>query len=66
MNENSEEDDFEEIDFAAPIDIRFAITGIIIMIGSLITLAFSENFWLRNFSGILFFLSIFIMVKKKK
>ena len=63
MSEFEENDD--GIDFTAPLDLRFVVLGVVMMILSLLALAFSDDVWIKGFCFFSFLASFFIMTKRK-
>lgn len=61
-------DEFDDDDVAvnAPLDVRFVIVGVLMMIVSLILFPVLENPYLKIFFALTFFSSIFVMTKRKK
>jgi hypothetical protein len=59
-----EDDDY--IDLNAPLDFRFVILGLSLLILSLVLIASAKSIWTIYFGAIAFFASFFVMTKKDK
>lgn len=66
-------DFFDEDDFSAdgemflsPLDTRFVVTGILMLVSSIIIPAITENASVRIFCGLMFSASFFVMTKYEK
>lgn len=60
------EDDDGDIELNKPLDVRFVILGLIMMIFSLVAAAFTEYMLAKYFAFFCFLASFFIMTKKAK
>lgn len=62
---NEFEDDYD-IELNKPLDVRFVILGLSLMISGLIIIAFVTNLWVRYVGIFGFAVSFFVMTKKEK
>ncbi len=59
-------EDDNDIELNKPLDVRFVVLGLIMMIFSLPAAVFTENIWAKYFEFFCFLASFFIMTKKAK
>jgi hypothetical protein len=60
------EDDDDDAAINAPLDVRYVIVGLAMMVLGLIILAFTEYRWLKSVGAFVYFASFFVMLKKQK
>ena len=61
-----EEFDDDDINLNAPLDIRYVIVGLAMLISGLICIALVENQWVKYVGFACLILSVFVMTKKDK
>ena len=59
-------EDDDDIELNKPLDVRFVVLGLSLMISSLSTIIYLENSFLKIICGLLFLVSFLIMTKKEK
>ena len=64
FQEELEDDDDEAVN--APLDVRFVIAGLLMLVSGLFTLALSGNFYIKSAGALCFFASFFVVLKKDK
>ena len=61
-------EDFRDKDaeVKAPLDYRFVISGVLMLVISAVVMVFNENIWLRHIGITGFVTSFFVMSRKKR
>ncbi len=65
MEKDDEAEDYDDIAINSPLDGRYVVFGLFVLVISLPVAIFVENQTIKIICGICFFASFFIMTKKK-